>query len=159
MPDYNEAICKQVQHFLEDIKYTGFANFDLKYDIKDQTFKFFEINLRQGRSSFFVTLNGLNLAEWVVRDYIYDDLKDSENVISNIPDEEGKLWLNVPIDVFNRYVPNTKYKKVAQQMIHENRHGYTFYYDGDKNFKRFLLMQRMFHYYRREFKKYGKRIV
>ncbi|MGX7014315.1 carboxylate--amine ligase [Vagococcus silagei] len=159
MPDYNKEICEKVKFFLEDIKYTGFANFDLKFDVKDQTFKFFEINLRQGRSSFFVTLNDLNLAEWVVRDYIYDDLKDSELVISNIPDDEGKLWLNVPIDVFNRYVPNTKYKKIAQQMIHEKRYGYTFYYEGDKNFKRYLLMQRMFQYYRREFKKYGKRIV
>lgn len=159
MPDYDAEIFEKVKYFLEDIKYTGFANFDLKYDIKDNTFKFFEINLRQGRSSFFVTLNGLNLAEWVVRDYIYDDLKDSEPVLSHIPEEEGQLWLNIPIDIFNRYVPNTKYKKQAQRMIREKRYGYTFYYQGDKSFKRFLLMQRMFHYYRREFKKYGKRVV
>ncbi|MGX6993079.1 carboxylate--amine ligase [Vagococcus penaei] len=159
MPDYNAEICEKVAHFLEDIKYTGFANFDLKYDIKDQTYKFFEINLRQGRSSFFVTLNGLNLAEWVVRDYVYDDLKDSPNVISHIPDDEGKLWLNVPIDIFNRYVPATPYKKVAQQMIAEKRYGYTFYYSGDKSIRRFINLQRMFHYYRKAFKKYGKRVV
>ncbi|MGY3766725.1 carboxylate--amine ligase [Vagococcus vulneris] len=159
MPDYNKEICEKVKFFLEDINYTGFANFDLKYDIKDNTYKFFEINLRQGRSSFFVTLNGLNLAEWVVRDYIYDDLKDADNLISNISDDEGKLWLNVPIDVFNRYVPNTPYKKIAQQMISEKRYGYTFYYKGDRNLPRYINLQRMFRYYRKEFKKYGKRVV
>lgn len=156
MPDYNEAIYKQVKDFLEDIKYTGFANFDLKYDIKDNTFKFFEINLRQGRSSFFVTLNGLNLAEWVVRDYIYDDLKDSDTVYANIPDDKGKLWLNVPIDIFDKYVPETQYKDIAREMIADKRYGYTFYYDGDRSFGRYLLLQRMFRYYRKAFKKYGK---
>ncbi|MGO3838426.1 MAG: carboxylate--amine ligase [Vagococcus sp.] len=156
MPDYDKDVFEKVQYFLEDIKYTGFANFDLKYDIKDNTYKFFEINLRQGRSSFFVTLNGLNLAKWVVRDYIYDDLADADIEIANIPDDEGKLWLNVPIDIFNKYVPETKYKEVAKKMIKENRYGYTFYYEGDKSFKRYLLLQRMFRYYRKAFKQYGR---
>ncbi len=158
IPDYNEEIFKQVQYFLEDINYTGFANFDLKYDIKDNTYKFFEINLRQGRSSFFVSLNNINLAEWVVRDYIYDDLKDEDNYLANIPDNEGKLWLNVPIDVFNKYTTESKYKKKANQMIADKRYGYTFYYEGDKSFKRYILLQRMFRYYRKAFKQYADRV-
>lgn len=156
IPDYNEAIYTKVQEFLEDIKYTGFANFDLKYDVKDQTFKFFEINLRQGRSSFFVTLNGLNLAEWVVRDYVYDDLSQSETVYANIPENKGEMWLNVPLDVFNKYVPETKYKEQAKKMIKDKRYGYTFYYEGDKNLKRYINLQRMFRYYRKMFKEFGK---
>lgn len=158
IPDYNEEIFAQVKYFLEDIKYTGFANFDLKYDIKDNTYKYFEINLRQGRSSFFVSLNDINLAEWVVRDYVYDDLKDQELLIADIPEDKGKLWLNVPIDVFKKYAPESKSKEVAKKMIAEKRFGYTFYYEEDKNFKRFLLLQRMFHYYRKVFKQYGHRL-
>ncbi len=154
MPAYDQVIYDKVKFFLEDIKYTGFANFDLKYDIKDNTFKFFEINLRQGRSSFFVTLNGLNLAEWVVRDYIYDDLKDSEPIYANIPEDKGMLWLNVSTDVFEKYVPETKEKDVARNMIQDKRFGYTFYYEGDKSLRRYILLQRMFRYYRKVFKKY-----
>ncbi|WP_443081169.1 carboxylate--amine ligase [Vagococcus sp.] len=158
IPDYNEEIFNQVKYFLEDINYTGFANFDLKYDIKDNTYKFFEINLRQGRSSFFVSLNGLNLAEWVVRDYVYDDLKDADVLLADIPDKDGKLWLNVPVDVFEKYTPESKYKEKAKQMIAEKRFGYTFYYEGDKSIKRYLLLQRMFRYYRKAFKQYGDRV-
>ncbi|MEG2253833.1 MAG: carboxylate--amine ligase, partial [Vagococcus sp.] len=158
IPDYNEEIFKQVKFFLEDIKYTGFANFDLKYDIKDNTFKYFEINLRQGRSSFFLTLNGINLAEWVVRDYVYDDLKDKELFIADIPEDKGKLWLNAPVDVFEKYTPESPAKEVARKMIADKRFGYTFYYEGDKSIKRWVLLQRMFRYYRKAFKQYGHRV-
>lgn len=158
IPDYNEEIFEQVKFFLEDIKYTGFANFDLKYDIKDNTYKYFEINLRQGRSSFFLTLNGINLAEWVVRDYVYDDLKDQDLFIADIPEDKGKLWLNAPVDVFEKYTPESSAKDVARKMVADKRFGYTFYYEKDKSFKRWLLLQRMFRYYRKVFKQYGHRL-
>ncbi|GAY72801.1 D-aspartate ligase [Lentilactobacillus kosonis] len=81
IPEFNQEIYDKVKTFLEEIEFTGYANFDLKFDTRDNSYKLFEINLRTGRSSFFVTLNGYRLADWVVQDYVFDSLKDQKHYL------------------------------------------------------------------------------
>ncbi|RVU71035.1 MULTISPECIES: carboxylate--amine ligase [Lactobacillus] len=154
LPAYDEKLYEQVQAFLEKLNYTGMANFDIKYDVRDDQYKFFEINLRQGRSSFYVTLNGYNLAKWYIDDYVEDVLKDRETVYGNKLKSKYKLWMGVPVKIFKEYASTNDAKKTAEELIHEGRYGTTVFYDKDRNFKRWLLMKYMFHNYYARYKKY-----
>ncbi len=154
LPEYNEKLYEQVEAFLEKLNYTGMANFDIKYDARDGKYKFFEINLRQGRSSFYVTLNGYNLAKWYVDDYVNDCLKDQATIYGNKLKSKHVLWLGIPIKVFKQYARDNEAKHLAEELIHEGRYGTTVFYDQDRNFKRWLLMKYMFHNYSGRYQKY-----
>ena len=154
LPAYDEELYEQVQAFLEKLNYTGMANFDIKYDTRDGQYKFFEINLRQGRSSFYVTLNGYNLAKWYIDDYVEDSLKDKDTVYGNKLKSKHVLWMGVPVKIFKEYAFENEAKDTAEELIHEGRYGTTVFYDKDRNFKRWLLMKYMFHNYYARYKKY-----
>ncbi|QDA37821.1 carboxylate--amine ligase [Enterococcus faecium] len=153
MPDYNEKIYQTIKAFLEKIEYTGFANFDMKYDPRDGEYKLFEINLRQGRSSFFVTLNGLNLARFVTEDRVFNK-PFVETTYGTNQSDKARLWMGVPKKIFLEYARENEDKKLAEQMIKENRYGTTVFYEKDRSIKRWLLMKYMFHNYIPRFKKY-----
>ncbi|MEJ6400478.1 carboxylate--amine ligase [Nicoliella lavandulae] len=154
IPEYNQGIYDQIQKFLEDIQFTGYANFDMKYDVRDGSFKLFEINLRQGRSSFFVTLNGYNLADWVVQDYAFDSLNHQATVYANQDPSKYYLWLGVSVNVFKRYAKDNADKQAALQLIDKHQYGTTFWYAKDRNLKRWALMKWMFHNYSKNFDRY-----
>lgn len=151
MPDYNEKIYQTIKEFLEKIDYTGFANFDMKYDVRDGEYKLFEINLRQGRSSFFVTLNGLNLARFVTEDRVFKQ-PFTETIYGSNASEKAKLWMGVPKKVFLTYARDNQDKEIAKQMIKEGRWGTTVFYQKERSLKRWLLMKYMFHNYIARFK-------
>ena len=151
LPDYNEKIYQTIQNFLETIHYRGFANFDMKYDPRDGEYKLFEINLRQGRSSFYVTLNGYNLARYVTEDLIFN--RPFEQTIYGKGDT---LWMGVPKKIFTTYVKDGSDKDRGMAMIHKGNYGTTVFYNKDRNFRRHLLMRYMFYNYHGRFKKYFK---
>ena len=100
-------LCEKLRAFLEDIKFTGFSNFDVKYDQRDGKFKVFEINCRQGRSNYYVTGAGYNLAKFLVEDLIYH--KPQELIVT----KNQHLWQVVPMKVITehvnpRYLPQVK---------------------------------------------------
>ncbi len=133
----NPEIYQQYQRFLEGYGYRGFANFDLKYDIRDGRYKVFEINLRQGQSSFYMTAGGCNFVTYLVEDMI----EGQEAPVHY--HETGKLWLNVDPTVLIRYC-NPSDRSLAQNLVEK---GFTFtqWYKADRNLFRFL------NYWRRRF--------
>jgi D-aspartate ligase len=63
---------EQAKRLLQEVGYVGFANFDVKVDPRDGTFRFLEVNPRIGRNNYYVTAAGANVAQFVVGDFIED---------------------------------------------------------------------------------------
>ncbi|TDM04016.1 carboxylate--amine ligase [Macrococcus carouselicus] len=67
---FNSELMNKVVHMMETLHYTGFANFDLKYDARDDKFKFFEVNTRVGRSSSYIKESGYSIARCYMDDLV-----------------------------------------------------------------------------------------
>lgn len=148
LPEKDMAIYKTIQKFLEEVKYVGFADFDMKYDRRDKQFKIFEINLRQGRSSYYCTLNGYNLAKYVV-----DDVIDHKPFTGTDYAEGNKLWLNAPKKVFYQYAKENEYKEKAKKLLEAGQWGTTAF-DKNDSLKQRLLMHYSFWLINKNYQKY-----
>lgn len=148
--DENNEIYERIKNFLEDIKYVGFSNFDLKYDYRDKKYKLFEINIRQGRSSYFTTAAGLNLSKFIIED-ISNENKD---IVYNT---NKHLWLAVPISVLKKYVLNKDILKEALKLIKEKKYSYTLKNPSDNNIYRKFWTFIMYAKDYQRFKKYPPR--
>jgi len=78
---YNETLSLKLKNFLEKINFTGICHFDVQYDIKNDRYVVFEINIRQGRSNYYTLASKTNLMKLIVDDYIYN--KEQEFFIAN----------------------------------------------------------------------------
>lgn len=130
----NEELMGRVKNLLEDLHYVGFSNFDIKYDKRDGTYRFFEINTRQGRSNYYVTGSGFNVAKYFVEDYIYH---------RELPYEEAKeehLWMTVPKGVAYKHVKNPEYVAKMKKLVSEGKMVNPVFKKGDLKLNRFLRM-------------------
>ena len=146
--EVNSDIVAAATKFLEHIGYVGFANFDIKYDERDGKYKFFEINVRLGRSNFYVTGSGFNTVKWIVDDYIYNKL-DDYTVADNI-----NLYTVVPKGVIMKYVPESDFKDLARRLFKEGKVTYPLIYKADKNLKHNFYARAALVNQFRKFKKY-----
>lgn len=62
LKDCNRQVMEDARRLLEHVGYTGFSNFDIRFDARDGSYKFLEINTRLGRSNYYVTAAGDNVA-------------------------------------------------------------------------------------------------
>lgn len=144
----NEALMEHVKNLLEDLHYIGFSNFDIKYDRRDGKYKFFEINTRQGRSNYYVTGSGFNVAKYIVEEYIYG--KEQELEIA----KEERLWMVVPKKVAFKYVKDEQMKAKMRRLIKEKKMVNPVFMRGDLKPKRFLAMVKTHFSHFVKFKKY-----
>ncbi|WP_125607703.1 carboxylate--amine ligase [Lapidilactobacillus bayanensis] len=131
---YNLPLMQKMQSLLEKIHYTGFANFDIKYDKRDHKFKLFEINIRQGRSSYYITQTGHNMAEYLVDDCVNHLAKET------VYNDQTFLFTIVPKTVLRQFVQNPKINQECRQLIKDKKWGNPLFYHADKSLKRKLFL-------------------
>ena len=150
--EFNERIMLKFKDFLESINYVGFSNFDIKYDERDNEYKVFEINLRQGRSNYYVTGSKNNIAECIVNDYVLN----KEIPLKLCKDEY--FWRVIPDNVVYKFVKDEELVKKAKKLVKENKCSSSFKYEKDLkgNLKRRIYIKLFDINQMRKFNKYCK---
>lgn len=143
----NSNIYEKMKAFLEEIHYVGYSNFDMKYDERDGKYKLFEINIRQGRSSYFTTACGCNLARYLVEDYVLNENKET------VYNTNKHLWLGTHPKIVLQYVEESV-KEEVKKLIKEKKYSYTLKYKKDFSFYRYILLKRVYQKDFAIFKKY-----
>ena len=134
IPEKNEELMSKTRAMLEDMGYVGFSNFDIKYDSRDGAYRFFEINTRQGRSNYYVTNAGFNVAKYFVEDYIYG------NDIAYRDDFIESLWLTVPKGVARKYVREPENAAKLNRLLESGEYVNPVFKKGDGGFWRTIRM-------------------
>lgn len=145
---FDKSLLDKVRHFLEDIEYTGFANFDMKFDKRDGQYKMFEINLRPGRSSYYVMASGHNLMKYVVDDHVYD------KTLGLTYAQDKHLWLIIPKGVLFKYAQNEDLKREAKELISKGKWTNSLFYSKDFNLIRWIKLKLNNLNYYRKYKKH-----
>ena len=147
--EMEDEILDSAKKFLKKVKYIGYANFDIKFDSTDNKYKFFEINVRLGRSNFYMTASGANYAKYVVDEYIYGK-KFKEEVKAYNP----WLYTIVPNYVIKKYVSDKKLVREYLKLKKEKRYTHPLYFKKDINLKRWFYIKAAYFNQIRKFKRY-----
>lgn len=148
--EHNEKLCEGFKTYLENIGYVGFSNFDIKFDERDGTYRAFEINLRQGRSNYYVTASGCNIAKLVVNDRLGDG-------IDNIIYGKDAFWHIVPKKIIYSYLTdNSEIKSKIKELVKSKREYSSYFYKYDLKCnpkRRFYALAYTFNHFKK-FRKY-----
>ena len=129
--EVNMEVVDQAQRFLKRVGYVGYANFDLKYDPRDGKYKFFEINVRLGRSNYYITGSGFNAVKYLVDEYIYGKQFEGLTVADN-----EHLFTFVPKYVIKKFVHDDEMRARAMRLFKEGKWSNPIIYKPDMTLKR-----------------------
>ena len=126
----DDELMEKMKAFLEDVGWEGFSNFDMKYDARDGKYKLFEMNPRQGRSSFFVTASGYNLAKWLVEDVV--EHKEQGLTIA----DAHHLWMIAPAGIIKKYLKDEALLAEAKELMRQGKVSHQLFCKEDAGLKR-----------------------
>ena len=143
-------IADKIKDMLEALGYTGFSNFDIKLreGTKDD-FRVFEINLRQGRSNFYLTSAGLNVA--YLANEVYESNGNDCNRVENVV-----FWHHIPKSTAYKYTEDKALVEKAKKLAREGREYSSVWYTPDMRFNplRTLCVLEQLRRQKGKFKKY-----
>ena len=113
-----DAIYEAGATFLKAVGYHGFANFDIKYDPRDGSYRFFEVNTRCGRNTYYLSLAGCNFVTLFVEDFILGH-KITPRYANN-----PYLFCCVPEYVLKRSMPEGPVKEHALELYRATKDRY-----------------------------------
>ncbi len=118
-------IADKIKDMLESLGYTGFSNFDIKLreGTKDD-FRVFEINLRQGRSNFYLTAAGLNVA--FLANEVYESIGNDCNKVENVV-----FWHHIPKSTAYKYTEDKALVEKAKALTKEGSEYSSIWYKPD----------------------------
>ena len=122
--EHDDTLSLKIRDLLESLNYTGFSNFDIKYDSRDGKYKLFEINCRQGRSNYYVTGAGYNIAKLLVEDRL--EGKELPFTITR----NKSLWRMIPKHLAFKFIPKS-YHKEMKELIRSGSSTYSLGYSKD----------------------------
>lgn len=117
-------LTQKLREMLEDLKYTGFSNFDIKYTGKGDDFLVFEINLRQGRSNMYMTAAGINVAKLAAE--VYNSDGDDCVLCRN-----EHFWHHVPKSVAYKFTEDEALVKKAKELASKGDETSSLWYKPD----------------------------
>ncbi|MEG3615195.1 carboxylate--amine ligase [Isoptericola haloaureus] len=139
----NHEVVEQATRLLEHVGWTGFANFDLKYDPRDGRYVFFELNPRLGRSNFYITAAGANAVTFYVHEHLAGLDPDPRDVLG--PDvplsasgelEAEHLYTVLPGPLLRRYVLDDDVRAQARRLARRGRSTNPLWYRAETNPRR-----------------------
>ncbi len=117
-------LVENIRQMLEACHYTGFSNFDIKCSDEPGDFRVFEINLRQGRSNYYVTASGMNIAKLVVEKW-NDGGRDC------VLNRNEVFWHHVPAQVAFTYTEDKQLVKKARALKTQGKEACSLLYKPD----------------------------
>ena len=111
-----DELLDSAQRLLKGTGYTGYANFDVKYDSRDGRYRFLEVNTRPGRNTYYVEQAGEPFVKPIVDCFV------SHNEVEEKRNSRDFLFKVVPTCVIKRYVEQPLQGK-ALRMISEGKSG------------------------------------
>ncbi|MCT1717119.1 carboxylate--amine ligase [Dermabacter hominis] len=114
----NREAVAQAQKIVSELGWTGYANFDLKYDPRTGRTVFFELNPRLGRSNYYITAAGHNPVTYYVNEHILDALGEPEEIVQDQPET---LYTVVPVALVKHYTRDPDSRAILKRVLKARR--------------------------------------